>query len=75
MRLLFVITAPGCVRGEDCVANTGDGNAVQNVRIVNVRLNDLYYDEEDFKANPKAMRGSQVALWVPTTKNKTQSQK
>jgi hypothetical protein len=69
-----VFETPGCVRGEDCEANTGDGKAVQNVHIENVRLNDLYFDEPKFKANPTNMPASQIALWVPTTKDGTQSE-
>jgi hypothetical protein len=69
-----VFETPGCVRGEDCEASTGDGRAVQNVRIENVRLNDLYYDEQKFQAKPTTMPASQVALWVPTTKDGTQSE-
>jgi len=69
-----VFETPGCVRGEDCEANTGDGKAVQNVHIENVRLNDLYYDEHKFRANPTSMPASQVALWVPTTKDGRQSE-
>jgi hypothetical protein len=69
-----VFETPGCVRGEDCEANTGDGKAVHNVRIQNVRLNDLYYDETRFRANATTMPGSQVAVWVPTTKNGAQSE-
>ena len=38
-----------------------------------MRLNDLYYDEHTFRANPAKMPASQVALWVPTTKDGTQS--
>ena len=51
---------PGCVRGEDCEASTGDGKAVRNVRIENVRLNDLYYDEDKFRANQTNLPASQV---------------
>ena len=69
-----VFETPGCVRGEDCAASTGDGKAVQNVRIQNVRLHDLYYDEQTFKANPTHMPASQVALWVPVTKDGAQSE-
>jgi hypothetical protein len=69
-----VFETPGCVRSEDCEANTGDGKAVQNVHIENVRLNDLYYDEHEFRANPTTMPASQVALWVPPTMDGTQSQ-
>eukprot|EP01052_Picozoa_sp_SAG31_P001581 SAG31_NODE_53_length_30139_cov_31.002197_23_plen_449_part_00 len=68
-----VFETPGCVRGEDCEENTGNGKAVQNVHIENVRLNDLYFDEHQFRANPTAMPASQVALWVPSTKDGTQS--
>ena len=51
---------PGCVRGEDCEASTGDGKAVRNVRIENVRLNDLYYDEDKFRENQTNLPASQV---------------
>eukprot|EP01045_Picozoa_sp_COSAG04_P028601 COSAG04_NODE_4484_length_2061_cov_15.445833_3_plen_230_part_00 len=69
-----VFETPGCVRGEDCEASTGDGKAVRNVRIENVRLNDLYYSEDKFRANQTNMPASQVALWVPTTKDGAQSE-
>ena len=69
-----VFETPGCVRGEDCEASTGDGKAVRNVRIENVRLNDLYYSEDKFRANQTNLPASQVALWVPTTKDGTQSE-
>ena len=55
-----VFETPGCVRGEDCEASTGDGKAVRNVRIENVRLNDLYYDEDKFTANQTNLPASQV---------------